>query len=94
MHHQIAKEQTSNPYMTKVVDFDFLRKESYSYQVFLRFCCDLKGGTLDELFETLTLIKLKTLHNFSVVIMGKIIIQDLYEMVERMIQGKTISPKR
>jgi uncharacterized protein (TIGR00730 family) len=91
---KLPKEQTSNPYMTKVVDFDFffvrkaiLTKYSYAFVV-------MPGGfgTLDELFETLTLIQTKTLHNFPVVIMGKEYYQDLYEMVERMIQEETISP--
>lgn len=92
---KLPKEQKSNPYMTKVVDFDYffvrkaiLTKYSYAFVV-------MPGGfgTLDELFETLTLIQTKTLHNFPVVIMGKEYYRDIYEMVERMIEQETISPQ-
>ncbi len=91
---KLPKEQVSNPYMTKVVDFDYffvrkvlLTKYSYAFVV-------LPGGygTLDELFETLTLIQTGILHNFPVVIIGKEYYSDIFEMVERMIDEKTISP--
>ena len=91
---KLPKEQKSNPYMTRVVDFDYffirkvlLTKYSYAFVV-------LPGGygTLDELFETLTLIQTGILHNFPVVIMGKEYYTDIFEMIERMLDEKTISP--
>lgn len=91
---KLPKEQVSNPYMTRVVNFDYffirkvlLTKYSYAFIVF-------PGGygTLDELFETLTLIQTGILHNFPVVIIGKEYYTDIFEMIERMIDEKTISP--
>jgi uncharacterized protein (TIGR00730 family) len=91
---KLPKEQVSNPYMTKVVDFDYffirkvlLTKYSYAFVV-------MPGGfgTLDELFETLTLIQTGILHNFPVVVIGTEYYRDLSEMVEKMIDEKTISP--
>ena len=49
-------------------------------------------GTLDELFETLTLIQTGTLHNFPVVIIGKEYYKDVREMIDKMIAEKTIAP--
>jgi uncharacterized protein (TIGR00730 family) len=92
---RLPKEQSSNPYMTRVVDFDYffirkvlLTKYSYAFVV-------LPGGygTLDELFETLTLIQTGILHNFPVVIIGKEYYTDIFEMIDRMINEKTISPQ-
>lgn len=91
---KLPKEQASNPFMTRIVDFDYffvrkvlLTKYSYAFVV-------MPGGfgTLDELFETLTLIQTGILHNFPVVIMGKEFYKDIIEMIEKMIDAKTISP--
>ncbi|MFZ1751686.1 MAG: TIGR00730 family Rossman fold protein [Saprospiraceae bacterium] len=91
---KLPKEQSSNPYMTKVVDFDYffvrkvlLTKYSYGFVV-------MPGGfgTLDELFETVTLIQTGILHHFPIVIMGTSYFQDIKEMIDKMIVEKTISP--
>jgi uncharacterized protein (TIGR00730 family) len=91
---KLPREQESNPYMTRVVDFDYffvrkvlLTKYSYAFVV-------MPGGfgTLDELFETLTLIQTGTVHQFPVVIMGKEYYKDVHEMIHKMIEEKTISP--
>lgn len=91
---KLPQEQRNNPYMTKFVSFDyfFIRKvllTKYSYGFIV-----MPGGfgTLDELFETLTLIQTKTLHNFPVVVMGKDYYQDVMELLPKMIRDKTISP--
>ncbi len=90
---KLPKEQVSNPYLTRVVDFDFffvrkvlLTKYSYAFVV-------MPGGygTLDELFETLTLIQTGILHNFPVVIMGREYYRDIHELIHKMIDQKTIS---
>ncbi len=91
---KLPKEQVNNPFMTKIVHFDYffirkvlLTKYSYAFVV-------MPGGfgTLDELFETLTLIQTGILHNFPVVIVGKTFYKDIMEMVLKMIEEKTISP--
>ena len=90
---KLPKEQFSNPYLTKTINFDhfFVRKAiltKYSYTFVV-----MPGGfgTLDELFETLTLIQTGTLHNFPIVIMGKDYYKDIEEMIIRMINERTIS---
>ena len=77
----------------KTINFDhfFVRKAiltKYSYAFVV-----MPGGfgTLDELFETLTLIQTGTLHNFPIVIMGKDYYKDIEEMIIRMIDERTIS---
>ncbi len=90
---KLPKEQSTNPYMTRIVNFDYffvrkvlLTKYSYAFVV-------MPGGygTLDELFETLTLIQTGILHNFPVVIMGKEYFKDILEMIQKMINEETIS---
>ena len=44
-------------------------------------------GTLDELFETVTLIQTGILHNFPIVIMGKDYYTDILEMINKMIHA-------
>lgn len=91
---KLPKEQHNNPYMTKFVAFDyfFIRKvllTKYSYGFIV-----MPGGfgTLDELFETLTLIQTGILHNFPVVVMGTDYYKDVIELLPKMIGDKTISP--
>lgn len=92
---KLPNEQTNNPFINKVAHFDYffirkvlLTKYSYGFVV-------MPGGfgTLDELFETLTLIQTGILHNFPVVIIGKEYYKDVMEMVEKMKIEKTIAPE-
>jgi uncharacterized protein (TIGR00730 family) len=48
-------------------------------------------GTMDELFETLTLVQTKTVTNFPVVLYGKEFYQPLVEVMEVMLKAGTIS---
>jgi uncharacterized protein (TIGR00730 family) len=50
-------------------------------------------GTMDELFETCTLIQTGTIRNFPVVVYGKSYFEPLREMLRKMIVEKTISEK-
>ncbi|WP_236975515.1 TIGR00730 family Rossman fold protein [Membranihabitans maritimus] len=89
----LPHEQNPNPYMDTWVEFDhfFVRKVlllKYSYAFFV-----LPGGwgTMDELFETLTLIQTGILKNFPVVVMGKEYFQQLNQYLDFMIEEGTIS---
>lgn len=91
---KLPKEQKSNIYLNKEVKFDFffirkvlMTKYSYAFVV-------MPGGfgTLDELFEIITLIQTGILHNFPVVIMGTEFYQNIHELIHVMIGEKTISP--
>lgn len=92
---ELPFEQDPNAYMDKWVEFDFffvrkvmLLKYSYGFIV-------LPGGfgTLDEFFETLTLIQTKKIKNFPVVLMGKDFYQNVIEQMEIMLAEGTISAK-
>lgn len=69
---ELPREEAPNPYADTVVPFEhfFVRKT-----VFVRYSCAfvaLPGGfgTLDELFEALTLIQTGKLHDFPVILVG------------------------
>ncbi|HRH60223.1 MAG TPA: LOG family protein, partial [Chitinophagaceae bacterium] len=48
-------------------------------------------GTMDELFETLTLIQTKTITQFPVVLFGKKYYQQLMDSIEEMVNAGTIN---
>src|ERR1700712_798916 len=88
----LPMEQQPNKYMQKWITFDyfFLRKAmllKYSYAFIV-----MPGGfgTLDEMFNTLTLIQTKSLTQFPVVLYGKAFYQPLIAMIEKMIVEGTI----
>ena len=85
---QLPFEQKINPYTQKSVTFEhfFVRKVllvKYSYAFII-----MPGGfgTLDEFFETLTLIQTKSITQFPVVLFGKEYFQPLLENIEWMAQ--------
>ncbi|KXK38359.1 MAG: LOG family protein [Bacteroidetes bacterium OLB9] len=91
---KLPHEQKDNPYLDKAVRFDYffirkvlLVKYSYAFVVF-------PGGfgTMDELFETLTLIQTGILNDFPVVIIGKDFYEPIQEMMQKMLKHETISP--
>lgn len=89
---KLPKEQASNPYMNRYVHFEhfFIRKVlllKYSYAFIV-----LPGGfgTLDELFETLTLIQTKIIQNFPVVVMGTEYYAKIKNQIEQMSELGTI----
>jgi uncharacterized protein (TIGR00730 family) len=88
-------EQHPNPYVHKTVNirYFFVRKVlllKYSYAFVI-----MPGGwgTMDEMFETLTLVQTKVMHNFPVVLIGKSYYQPLMDYLHFMEQQKTISPE-
>lgn len=90
---ELEFEQEPNPYMDKCVSFKYffirkvlLMKYSYAFVV-------MPGGagTMDELFETLTLIQTKKISGFPVVIMGKDYWKNLTELLDDFVKNKTIS---
>jgi hypothetical protein len=90
---QLPFEQKANPYVHKSVTFEhfFVRKvllAKYSYAFII-----MPGGfgTMDELFEILTLVQTKSVTNFPIVLFGKEYYQPLMENIEWMAQQGTIS---
>lgn len=89
----LPMEQEANPYMHRWVNikYFFVRKVllvKYSFAFVV-----LPGGlgTMDEFFETLTLIQTGIIKNFPVVLMGKKYYEPLSEMLRKMVAHKTIS---
>jgi len=88
-------EQTPNPYLDSWVDmkYFFVRKVllvKYSY-AFITFPGGF--GTMDELFESMTLIQTGKMANFPIIVMGTDFYKDTIAMIEKMKQEGTISPK-
>lgn len=88
-------EQQPNPYMHTCVTLNlfFVRKVlllKYSYAFVV-----MPGGwgTMDELFETLTLVQTGMVHQFPVVLMGCDYYQPLLDYMEDMLRAGTISEK-
>jgi hypothetical protein len=89
----LPREQEPNPYLDKWVNmrYFFVRKTlliKYSYVFVI-----MPGGfgTLDELFEAMTLIQTRKIKDFPVIIFCKDYHKDLLEHIERMKERKTIS---
>lgn len=90
---QLPFEQKANPYLNKSLTFEhfFIRKvilAKYSYAFII-----MPGGfgTMDEFFETITLIQTKTVIQFPIVLFGKEYFQPLVEFIQFMAEKGTIS---
>jgi uncharacterized protein (TIGR00730 family) len=90
---QLPFEQKENPYLHKSVTFEhfFVRKVlliKYSYAFII-----MPGGfgTMDEFFETLTLVQTKTITQFPIVLFGKEYYRELLETIEDMAKKGTIA---
>lgn len=92
---ELPHEQDPNPYLDNFVDFRYffvrkvmLVKYSVGFVV-------LPGGfgTMDELFETATLIQTGKISSFPLVVMGRDYWQPLLDFLDRtMVSRRTISP--
>ncbi len=89
----LPMEQKENPFLDKFVNIEFffvrkelLRKYSYAFVV-------MPGGfgTLDEFFETLTLIQTRKIESFPMVIVGVEWHQELINHIKKMEAEGTIS---
>lgn len=92
---QLPFEQHANPWVHKsfTLNYFFIRKVllvKYSYAFII-----MPGGwgTMDELFETLTLIQTKVINDFPVVIYGREYHKPLLEYIHLMEKEGTISPE-
>jgi len=88
-------EQNVNPYVHRSVNmrYFFTRKTmllKYSYAFIV-----MPGGagTLDEMFETMTLIQTGKLRNFPIILMGKDYWKPLMDFVYKMVDEGMISPE-
>jgi hypothetical protein len=89
-------EQRPNPYVDRFIDFRYffvrkvmLVKYSYAFVVF-------PGGfgTLDEVFETVTLIQTHKIDHFPIILMGTEFWHPMIDFIrDRFISAGTISPE-
>lgn len=86
-------EQVANKYVQSTITFNhfFVRKTlliKYSYAFII-----MPGGfgTMDEFFETLTLVQTKTITNFPMVMFGKEFYKELWEAMQDMAVQGTIA---
>lgn len=91
----LPQEQKENPYLDKFVTlhYFFVRKVllvKYSYAFVI-----LPGGfgTMDEFFETLTLVQTRKIDDFPIVIMGTDYYKPLREFLHFMAEQGTIAPE-
>lgn len=89
---ELPAEQKLNPYVDRAVTFRhfFVRKVmlvKYSYAFVV-----MPGGvgTLDELFEALTLIQTKKIADFPLVLMGRGYWQQFFSLLSEMVRAGTI----
>jgi uncharacterized protein (TIGR00730 family) len=92
---ELPHEQSANPYLDRFVTlrYFFVRKTllaKYSYAFVV-----MPGGfgTLDEMFEALTLIQTGKLQDFPVILMGADYWRDQVAMIRKMAEAGTISPE-
>ncbi len=85
-------EQVPNPYtdVSITIDYFFVRKVllvKYSYAFII-----MPGGfgTMDEFYETLTLVQTKTIEQFPIVLYGKEYFQELWDYMKVMANQGTI----
>ncbi len=90
----LPHEQHHNPYLDKWVDikYFFIRKTlliKYSYAFVV-----MPGGfgTLDEFFESLTLIQTRKIEMFPIIIFDQDFYQKILEHSDRMVKAGTINP--
>jgi hypothetical protein len=91
---KLPHEQFPNPFSDTIVHFDFFFARKV---MFVKYACAFVGmpggfGTLDEIFEALTLKQTEKIHDFPVVFVGTEYWKGLHDWIrERMLEEKMIS---
>jgi uncharacterized protein (TIGR00730 family) len=87
---QLPFEQKANPYVQTSITFEhfFVRKTMMTKYSYAFIIMPGGAGTMDEFFETLTLVQTKTITGFPIVLYGKQYHNELWDYLEYMaIQG-------
>src|SRR5690606_206496 len=91
---ELPFEQSANPYMHRwvTIKYFFVRKVLLVKYSFAFVVMPGGMGTMDEFFETLTLIQTGIIKDFPVVLIGKKYFEPLWSMLQKMLDAGTISP--
>ena len=96
---ELPFEQSSNPYIDedKLIDFEYFFVRKVMFVKYAQGFIALPGGfgTLDELFEALTLIQTKKIGKFPIILMGKEYWSGMIDWIVNTMLGeeKNISPE-
>jgi hypothetical protein len=93
---ELPFEQHANPWLDVMINFEhFFVRKVMLVKYSLGFVVMPGGfGTMDELFEAITLMQTKKIFNFPVVLMGKEYYGGMMDEIRKtMIENKTISPE-
>jgi hypothetical protein len=92
---QLPFEQKANPYVTTSITFEhfFVRKVLLVKYSFAFIIFPGGFGTMDEYYETLTLVQTRTITQFPIVLIGKDYFQPVIDYMHFMAAQKTISPE-
>jgi uncharacterized protein (TIGR00730 family) len=92
----LPQEQRHNPYLDKFVTFKYFFVRKVMLVKYSQAFVVLPGGfgTLDELFEALTLVQTKKIHSFPVILMGVEFWSPMVNFIRNTLAGVgTISPE-
>lgn len=90
---RLAHEQHGNPYLDLMVEFEhFFVRKVMLVKYSLGFVVMPGGiGTMDELFEAVTLMQTKKIKNFPIVVLGSEYYSDIVQLIDVMIARGTVS---
>ena len=82
---ELPHEQHVNPYVTRSIEFHYFFARKLVFVRYARAFVIMPGGfgTLDELFEALTLIQTHRIYHFPVILMGSAFWDPLLEWIDR-----------
>ena len=89
-------EEKGNPYLTSQVQFDYFFVRKVMFVKYAQAYIIMPGGlgTLDELFETLTLVQTRRIRQMPVILMGSDFWGGLLDWIkERLLADQLISPE-
>ena len=91
---ELPHEQKSNDYLTLSVTFKYFFVRKMMFVKYSNAFVIFPGGfgTLDELFEALTLIQTRKIHNFPVILFGSLYWREMLEWLQgpMLLEGKIV----
>jgi hypothetical protein len=91
---RLPREQRANPYLDREFDFTYFFIRKYMFvKLSCAFFAFLGGfGTLDELFETLTLMQTRKIESYPIVLGGRDVEDAIEPLLGKLLEYGTIDP--